>query len=147
MTVSYSKNNLLSTLDLSTCPSVRRITASKNKITSITGISDNLRFLDLSNNLSLSLKPLAPAKNLHVCILRNCQARDFSFLENTLSLLYLDLYNVGLMNSELDFLGNCNFLIYLNVGCNMYTQMPSIPTTIMLRELDLSGNEFGYVLI
>jgi hypothetical protein len=117
-----------------------------NKISSISGITESLRCLNLADNNQINLKSLEPAKNLNICILKNCQPSNLDSLQSLPNLMYLDLFNTGLSGSDLDFLRPCEILQYLNIGSNLYSSIPTIPS-YMLRELDLSGNMLKYVFV
>ena len=126
-------------------PYARSVSMRHNRIGSIFGASDALKFLDLTDNVSINVKDISAATSLQICVLRNCHTTEPMYYQSLKEALYMDLYNTGLMGADLEFIRECAHLLYLNVGCNMYKRVPTIPLS-MLRELDLSNNDFEYVL-
>lgn len=127
-------------MDLTSVSSPHRITAANNRIVSLTGVPESVNFLDLSGNIAVDAQTISCARSMFICILKNTQVLNVSQLSRCTSLLYLDLESCGMAGMDLDFLHNCNKLLYLNISYNLYTKVPSLPT-IMLRELDLSYND------
>ena len=120
---------------------MRFIEASNNNIRELKGHLEELLYADFSNNETISLKALAKSKDMRVLILDNTRLQDLQSFHNFKYLLYLSMRNADLQNINADFLGDCQYLLYLNISYNMYSTMPDLPFLI-LRELDLSGNDF-----
>lgn len=138
------QDNQIEVLDLKKMPFARSVSVRHNRIGSILGASDALKFLDLTGNASINVKDISTATSLQICVLRDCHTTEPTYYQSLKEALYMDLFNTGLMGADLDFIKDCVNLLYLNIGCNMYKRAPNIPLS-MLRELDISSNDFEYV--
>lgn len=127
-------------MDLSSLTSLHRISAAHNRILSVSGMPDSVKFLDLSGNISIDANSICFMVKMFICILRNTQILNVAQLGKCSSLLYLDMEGSRLAGIDLNFLNYCRTLLYLNISNNLYTKVPSLPT-IMLRALDLSYND------
>lgn len=103
------------------------------------GIGDNLEYLDASTSQLGNLSCLETASYLQIALFKNSRLTDTNGLKKTKRLLYLDISENRLTDTNMVSLAPAAALKYLNASENLFYTLPEFEN-VMLQELNMSNN-------
>lgn len=131
--------NLIESLDVSLLSKLKFLSVTGNNMKTLSGIHQELTFLDASSNPLGNLNCLDDAKNLSIGLFKTTTLVDTKGLRNSGKLLYLDISENKLTDNSFDNIASHKILQFLQASENQFYNIPDFQNK-MLYGFDLSFN-------
>ncbi|XJO75978.1 hypothetical protein BDV3_006567 [Batrachochytrium dendrobatidis] len=139
-------SNRFEKLELAQLLKLRSLTVENNGIMEISGLTDELTYLDISSNPISKIDSISAATSLQVLLLRNSRVQDLSSFRFLKGLIYVDLGECRLTESSADNLIDSPLLQYVSMAKNIVSKFPEFYNPL-LYELNLNLNAISRLQI